>query len=407
MKRLFFILLLTPVFAASATITRGVYVEDPTQTTATFRIRTSEPTPLWLEYGPSPTCSQIMTLSPEATEHRILVHGLVPNKEFCYRAYVLNEAKDGVQEPVGGKFKTLYTPERKELKFIIFGNTAGAANDESRALLAAKLETHNPDFFIHTGDLVSNGLDVDADHEFFVPFQHVLAKAPMFIAVGEKEYGINNDAKETRATFAANYKKAHTMTWGKGTPNYYYFDSANARVIFLDTSLAAGKGSAPSFAKESEQYKWLRTSLATTESGKWKIVVLHNPLRSTGVSGLVDDEHPKDPVIEQAEKDLLVLLEYYGVNVVLQGHDSNYERTFTMMRNKESDEGEESEKGIVFLTFGTGASEELTKRVVEKPWTARFVSAQVYGEVEIVDRRFSLKVYNMEGKLLDNVDIMY
>jgi len=404
MKKLLFPLFFFPLVLNAADIQRGVYVEDPTLTSAIFKLRTTAPSPVWLEYGPAPACNQIMALSPEGYNHAVLVQGLVPNKDFCYNAYVLNANRTGVQPPLSGRFRTLFTPERKQVNFIVFGNTAGS-NAEGRTLLADKLSAETPDFFIHTGDLVSTGLDTEADAEFFLPFRNLLLNAPMFIAVGEKEYGEAKDAATSSMVFRSNFAKSHTMTWGAGSPEYYSFDTANARFIFLSTAVVEGVEGAPSFAKDSKQYAWFKKTLATTDPGMWKIVVLHNPVRSTGVSG--QENQNLSPDLRQAQEDLVSLMEMYGVNLVIQGHDQAYERTFTLRKNKDTDQEEESERGIVYITLGTGASETLTKRALDKPWTARFVSSQAYAVMEIVDRRLSVKVYNFDGKILDTVDIAY
>ncbi|ACC97740.1 putative phosphohydrolase [Elusimicrobium minutum Pei191] len=386
-KLLVFILLNISAFGFGAEFTRGPYVEDPTLTTAIIKWHTDVPSVGWFEYGPSPKCNQIMTISPKSTSHEVVLHGLVANKEFCYKAYIQNNAEDGVQEPRTGKFKTLYSPERKVVKFVIFGNTAGSG--ELLPALVEKLKKHNPDFYIHTGDLVSTGSALDADKEFFTPFKDVLAKAPMFIAVGDKEYGPDLKDKESRGFFRTNYSRVHTMSWGKGTPNYYYFDTANARFIFLDTSSAAGALFAPGITKDSAQYDWLRTALATTEAGKWKVVVMHLPAYSSGAKGSNED----------VKNAFTNLFEYYGVNVVFQGDERSYERTFPIR------EGVESLKGIVYQTFGTGASAELTKREFKEPWTARFLSGQVYGVGEIVDRKLTVNVYNLDGTLVDTLEL--
>ena len=114
-------LLCADVYAAQ--IIRGPYIEDPTQTTMILKWQTDEATPSWLEYGPTPRCNQIMTLTPAGTQHKAVLYGLVPNQDFCYRVYVNNSAGDGVQEPVTGTFRTLYSAERKVVNFLALGAT--------------------------------------------------------------------------------------------------------------------------------------------------------------------------------------------------------------------------------------------------------------------------------------------
>ena len=116
MKRiLIFLIALTLGGMCQATqLVRGPYLEDPTQTTIVLRWQTDTPSPGWLEYGPAPRCNQIMTVTPEAYNHKAVLYGLVPNQDFCYRLYVYNRAHNGVQEPVEGTFRTLFSPERKK-----------------------------------------------------------------------------------------------------------------------------------------------------------------------------------------------------------------------------------------------------------------------------------------------------
>ncbi|MGB2578551.1 hypothetical protein AAIR98_000470 [Elusimicrobium simillimum] len=381
------VFLLISLNLAAAQIVRGPYVENPTLTSATVKWTTDAPAVSWLEYGPAPKCDQIMAISPEGTDHKIELFGLVANKDFCYKVYAQNNEGAGVQTPVSGTFKTLYSPERKIVKFVIFGNTAGG--EVLAPALVEKLQKHNPDFYIHTGDLISTGSASDADKEFFAPYAELFRKAPMFIAVGEKEYGPERDKKEARLFFRQNYTKLHTMTWSKGTPNYYYFDTANARFFFLDTSFANGAVNAPAIDKDSAQYAWLRTSLASTEAGKWKIAVMHAPAYSSGAKGS-----------NLAVRDTFsTLFEYYGVKVVFQGDEFNYERVFPVKN------GVEHINGVPYITFGTGAAPELTKREFKEPWTARFLSSQVYGVGEIVDRKLTLTVYNLEDKVIETVEI--
>ena len=199
MKKILLFSLLCTLGASvqAAQIIRGPYIEDPTQTTMILRFQTDETTPAWLEYGPAPRCNQIMTLTPAGTQHKAILYGLVPNQDFCYRIYVNNAAGDGVQEPVSGSFRTLYSAERKVVNFLVLGATGAdmplplpdgtPVVDEAaqaRSQLAALMEQEESDFLIHTGNITHSGLNEDADREFFEPFKNVLAKNPLFVALG-------------------------------------------------------------------------------------------------------------------------------------------------------------------------------------------------------------------------------
>lgn len=387
MKILFSLLLsfcVCGVYAAQ--VVRGPYIEDPTQTTAVLRWQTDERTPAWLEYGPSPRCNQIMKISPESTEHKAVLYGLVPNQSFCYRLYVYNEARDGVQAPVEGSLRTLYSPERKEVSFLAFGNTAGD-NAGAKALLSAQMAQKNADFLIHTGDLTASGLNADADAEFFTPYQEVLAKTPLFIALGANEYGPDRTERASKSFLRSNYSRFHDMTWSNATPKYYFFDTANARFVFLDANAAYGAVWAPDIDEKSAQRKWLQTTLAGAGE-KWKIVVVNAPLYSTGEKGSANE----------AAAQLVPLFERYGVDLVLQGAEADYERTFPMLKD------EPNPRGVTYVTLGGGGATP-TRRAGSHRSTARFVSAYHYAQGDIVDRKLTLKVFNEQGRQIDKLEM--
>lgn len=383
----------------SARIIRGPYIEDPTQTTMILRWQTDEPSPGWVEYGPAPRCNQIMTVVPEGTQHKAVLYGLVPNQDFCYRVYVYNESRDGAQEPASGSFRTLYSAERKTVNFLALGATGAAAPEEedgrtladdaasARTNLAALMKKEKSDFLIHTGNITHSGLDEDANREFFIPFKEVLYKNPLFVALGPNEYGPDRGDRASKSFLRSNYSRFHDMSWSRATPKYYSFDSANARFIFLDTNVAEGAVWAPEIGAESTQTEWLKTTLAGAGE-KWKIVVMNAPAYSSGVRG------PNEEVFANWVK----IFEDYGVNLVLQGGDADYERTFPMAR------GEARPRGVTYVTLGTSAPQP-GKRANPNPSTARFVSARHYAVGKIVDRKLTLKVYNEKGKELDKLDI--
>ncbi len=386
--------------AQAAQIIRGPYIEDPTQTTMILRFQTDEVTPAWLEYGPAPRCNQIMTVSPAATQHKVILYGLVPNQDFCYRVYVNNAAGDGVQEPISGTFRTLYSAERKVVNFLALGATGAdipqplpdgtPVPDEpaaARTQLALQMAGEKSDFLIHTGNMTHSGLNEDADREFFEPFKDVLANNPLLVSLGPNEYGPDRANRESKSFLRTNYSRFHDMSWSNATPKYYSFDTANARFIFLDTNIAEGAVWAPELGEDSAQIKWLKTMLSGAGE-KWKIVVMNAPAYSTGEKG----------VPPEVADTLRKIFEDYRVKLVLQGGDADYERTFPMYR------GEPNPRGVTYVTLGTAAPTP-TKRAHSDSSTARFVAARHYAAGSIVDRKLTLKVYSETGKELDMVEI--
>lgn len=415
MKKFLFIFLFLGAFVAAhgAQIVRGPYLEDPTHTTMILRWQTDVPSVGWIEYGPAPRCNQIMTITTSGMHHKAVLYGLVPNQDFCYRIYVQNSARDGVQEPVTGSFRTLFSAERKVVNFLALGATAtGAAqtaletdlsvlaapsviedsqraeNSAARQEIANLMAQEKSDFVIHTGNLTHSGLNEDANAEFFTPFAEVLRKNPLFVAVGPNEYGPDRADKESKSFFRTNYSRFHDMSWSQGTPKYYFFDTANARFIFLDTNDAEGAVWAPEIDEKSKQTQWLETSLSTA-GDKWKIVVMHAPAYSTGPNG------PNEKIAQTWVK----LFEDYRVNLVLQGGDADYERTFPI-RNGEP----VTKRGVTYVTLGTAAATP-SKRATPATYTQRFVAMRHYAVGKIVDRKLTLNVFDNKGEKKDTLEL--
>ncbi len=382
-----------PVYGAQ--VIRGPYLENPTQTAMTVRWQTSTQVPSWLEYGPAPRCNQIMTLTPAAYNHKAVLYGLVPNQDYCYHLYVPNAAKDGVQEPISGTFRTLFSPERKVVTFLALGNTGSDpvsdveddTQTRARRAIADLMATEQADFIVHTGNLTYSGLNEEADGALFKPLQAALQKWPLLVALGPNEYGLDRQNRESKDFLRTNYSRYHEMPWSNATPKYYFFDSANVRFIVLDSNVAEGAVWAPDIDEESAQTKWLKTTLSTA-GDKWKIVIMNAPAYSTGLGG-------SNPKVQEA---WVKIFEDYRVNLVLQGGDPDYERTFPLRG------GETHPRGVTYVTLGTAAADP-GRRVHPEEYTARFVSARHYGVVKIVDHKLTLTVYSDAGKQLDKLEM--
>ena len=393
MKRLIYFLLILALFCPvkAAEIIKGPYTEDAALKSAVVKFAATESTPAWLEYGPIGKCSQLMAVAAPSRNHKFILHGLTPNTQFCYKAYVQNNAGDGVQEGSEGSFKTLFTPERKIVNFLVIGNTsAPEENDTSeiKTTMARNMANYESDFLIHTGNISSSGLAPDETKQFFEPYKKILKNMALFAAVGADEYGPNAKTSEGKGFLAANYKANHSMPWSKGTPNYYYFDTANARIIVIDTNNLYGALQAPKLDKNSSQYEWLKSTLAKTAADKWKIVVMHHPVYSSG----------------QTEDLLSVVLaplfEAHQVKLVIQGHQGAYERT------KPIKHAQASKSGPIYVTVA-GSGKFFEESSYENEWGSKYLALPHFAHIKIVDRKLSLRVYTHDNKMIDALDINF
>jgi Calcineurin-like phosphoesterase len=108
---------------------------------------------------------------------------------------------------------------------------------------------------------------------------------------------------------------------------YYSYDIGNVHVLTISTADGA-------VAVGSQQYNFVFNDLKKAESNsnvKWKIVSLHEPFYSSpntcGDSGCSGNKTFRDLFHPLFDK--------YGVDIVLEGHIHNYERSYPIMYNAE------------------------------------------------------------------------
>ncbi len=135
-----------------------------------------------------------------------------------------------------------------------------------------------------------------------------------------------------------------------------------------------------------KQLEWLTSTLPTLHS-RWQIVVFHQPAYSCAF-------HDSTPLVD----DLWVpLFHQWGVDLVLNGHDHNYQRFA-------------ADDGIVYVVTGGGGNEDLyaleecpddtPERVAGDDKHHHFLTVQ--GN----DGRLRLKAIATDGTLLDDVTLV-
>src|SRR5205823_3682534 len=101
-----------------------------------------------------------------------------------------------------------------------------------------------------------------------------------------------------------------------GSENYYSFDVGNAHIVVLNSNERTVPGSL--------QYTFLDHDLAST-SARWKLVFFHHTIYSSGTT------HGSNLVIRA---NLVPLFDAHAVDLVLMGHEHNYERTLPLRANQ-------------------------------------------------------------------------
>lgn len=118
---------------------------------------------------------------------------------------------------------------------------------------------------------------------------------------------------------------------GPGRQGYYAFRSGSWQVLVLNSSVPIGRGSA--------QYQWARDQLAPPT--RCTLATVHHPYDSSG-------QHGQTPML----RDIWQLLYDQGADLVLNGHDHNYER----LAPQAADLTRDLARGLRQFTVGTGGA---------------------------------------------------
>ena len=124
-----------------------------------------------------------------------------------------------------------------------------------------------------------------------------------------------------------------------------------------------------------QQMSWLRSALAASRA-PWKVLVGHHPIYSSGLYG--DDR--------EAIGRLTPLLRRHGVQLYINGHDHNYERSVPI-------------GGTTYLTVGNGGA--ALRPVVPGPNSARAVSTYGFASLHADTDSLTIEAWSSSSQRLD------
>jgi calcineurin-like phosphoesterase family protein len=129
---------------------------------------------------------------------------------------------------------------------------------------------------------------------------------------------------------------------GKKFEGYYSYDIGEWHIIALNSELK----DTPQFKAMRGQRNWLRDDLANNQR-RCTLAYWHRPVFSSGHHGTQTNLHPLgfDPTMVEVWR----MLDEAGVDVVVNGHDHNYERFDPQNANQNPDPN-----GMVEFVVGTG-----------------------------------------------------
>ena len=314
----------TSTSAFSDTLVRGPYLQSVTPDSIIVVWETEDSSRGEIVYGETDEYGSRVTDPMAGINHAVTLTNLAPYTTYHYRV-----EEDGVPLSADAAFRTAAGPDQTKFTFAAFGDTR--TQHQIHQEVVDSIVAMEPDFVLHTGDLVNSGYMFPDWETFFEIEGDLMARAPLFPAMGNHE---------------VNHQYYFDFFYLPGNERWYAFDYGNARFICLQVDGIVDFGPA------SEQYDWLERELAANTQ-PWLFVYFHIPPYTSS---------REEPDIEQDVREALApLFEQYGVDVVFTGHHHNYERNEV--------------NGVTYIVTGGGGAPLC---VMEEPEMTREAFAVAY-----------------------------
>ncbi len=353
------------------------YLQFSTQTGMYILWETREAATTLVEYGEARPNVKKAVLDQKAAldgyrlMHEVPLDNLKPETNYFWRAMSITAAGDTIRSGQYS-FKTAVR-DSSAFMFALVGDTQrNNRTPWAWGKVAEKVWQDRPNFVVHAGDVVDQGLDKNDWLDNFFPNGHILmSRIPMYTVLGNHEQD---------SPFYYQYMVAPA-------PEYYYtFTYGNALFFMIDSNRDLTEGS--------EQYNWLEWELAKS-TATWKIAIHHHPPYSSD-SDDHGDSFNSTSTLGTAARNLVPLYERYGLDFCLFGHTHLYERSWPIKANRIN-----QKEGVVYINSG-GAGGNLEEFTPTRNWfTLDLQIVHHYCTFSVFESSLVFKAIDHEGRLFD------
>jgi hypothetical protein len=231
--------------------------------------------------------------------HVLSVEALMSTGFVSQRANLALRFNNGITSPpVNTNHFTPATgnPPTPGTPFTVVVVGDGASGETNSTNVTNLIAAHNPNLLIYVGDVYEKGSPTEfynwygTSASYFGRFRSITNPT-----VGNHEYSIGN---------APGY-----FDYWNNVPNYYSYNAGGWHFISLNSNSAFVP-----VQPTSAQYRWLEADLAANV-GRCTIAYYHHPLFNLGPEGS-----------KTSMLDMWNLMAQHGVDIVLNGHDHDYQR---------------------------------------------------------------------------------
>jgi tetratricopeptide (TPR) repeat protein len=164
-----------------------------------------------------------------------------------------------------------------------------------------------------------------------------------------------------------------------GNESWYSFNFGNAHFVVLDSDV-------DQLSDGGEQLAWLEDDLAAS-AATWKFVNFHHPPFSAGGAYHASDRLVRKNILHP-------IFERHGVDMVICGHDHNYERTKPIGTNR-------SGHAVTYVVAGNGGTP--MRWAGTREWTVHVQRVFGFVTVDIDGAQAHLQAHDTHGNVIDQL----
>jgi 3',5'-cyclic AMP phosphodiesterase CpdA len=369
----------TPSTADSGpALPRTPYLQNVGTTSALVAFRTGVSCTPYVRFGAGTDLSRTATATAAGWRHAVKLDGLSAGQTYSYVVHACGSVT-GVRQ-----FRTATEPSTLSVHFTAMGDFGTGGSTQAAVLKLLTQPGRAGELLLALGDnAYSSGTEQEFQDRMFKPMAALLREVPLFATLGNHEH-VTSAGQPYLDNF---YLPANNPA---RTERYYSFDWGPVHFVALDSTCAV-LGSVD-VCKLAVQKSWVAQDLAATKQ-PWKVVFFHHPPWSSG-------DHGSQLAMR---REFGPLFEQYGVDLVLTGHDHNYERTRLMKGDAVAASGA---RGITYVVVGSGGASLRSFPGSQPSWTAYRNNTDVgYLDVKVSGGTLTARFFNAAGAEKDRFSV--
>lgn len=266
--------------------------------------------------------------SGSVSQHFVLLSALQPNTTYYYTIH-----SNGATLSTDTFYFTTPPPygSKQKLRFLAMGDCGSGYAEQAkvRDMLRYKLDTQYLNGILLLGDnAYESGTDTEYITNFFGPYQNrfFFPYSCIYPAPGNHDYA-NNGGWDHNITYYTTFKTPQFAEAGglaSQHKEYYSYNYGNVHFVSLDSYGTEPGTNYHLYDTLSDQYTWLKQDLASNTQD-WTILYFHHPPYTMGT-------HNSDTETDLVtlRQNMIGLFDRFGVDLVLNGHSHNYERSYLL-----------------------------------------------------------------------------